>query len=271
MTKKQMKAKKETLTDQGCTSPQPPPAACPPLQTKPEMITQRAAKMARAMTYAREIEADAAELNHPGHHPAVERCRADQEHRRSAELAQLPGPIVKGPGGEVTTAEIRGQDDARFKDTLTNPDTLAAAASRHRLELAGCISDDVLALALDAAESIAARDSLERMLAHQLAVTHDVIMRSLMSAERMGESLQNFGETTIHHGGPILVEVARLRATAARLMTAYQNGFATLARVRQGGRQTVTVQHVTVSDGGQAVVAGQVTPGGRPRGRDEES
>src|SRR4051812_9315910 len=33
-------------------------------------------------------------------------------------------------------------------------------------------------------------------------------------------------------------------------------------RLRNGGRQTVVVQHVSVADGGQAVVAGHVAPAG---------
>jgi len=35
----------------------------------------------------------------------------------------------------------------------------------------------------------------------------------------------------------------------------------TLSKVRTGGKQTVTVQHVNVSDGGQAVVTGDLNAG----------
>jgi hypothetical protein len=45
---------------------------------------------------------------------------------------------------------------------------------------------------------------------------------------------------------------------SAQMMDSYQRGLLTLERIRSGGRQTVVVQHVNVSDGGQAVVAGQV-------------
>ena len=41
-------------------------------------------------------------------------------------------------------------------------------------------------------------------------------------------------------------------------MVAYQAGFLALQRARSGGRQVVTVQHVHVSDGGQAVVAAKI-------------
>jgi len=48
---------------------------------------------------------------------------------------------------------------------------------------------------------------------------------------------------------------------AARLMEAYQRAALTLLRMRNGGRQVVTVQHVSIS-GGQAIVAGAVSATG---------
>ena len=53
------------------------------------------------------------------------------------------------------------------------------------------------------------------------------------------------------------------------MMQVYQEGLLALARFRTGGKQTVVVQHVRVSNGGQAVVAGQLktkSPG-RKRGK----
>ena len=38
----------------------------------------------------------------------------------------------------------------------------------------------------------------------------------------------------------------------------YQEGLLTLQKLRTGGKQTVVVQHVQVSEGGQAVIAGSV-------------
>jgi hypothetical protein len=37
----------------------------------------------------------------------------------------------------------------------------------------------------------------------------------------------------------------------------------TFQRLRSGGTQKIVVQHVTVEDGGQAVVAGELKGGGR--------
>ena len=59
------------------------------------------------------------------------------------------------------------------------------------------------------------------------------------------------------------MEAARLAGSITRLMMAFQGGATTLQRLRTGGRQVVTVQHVNVAPGGQAIVAGEVTTGGQ--------
>jgi len=42
----------------------------------------------------------------------------------------------------------------------------------------------------------------------------------------------------------------------------FQQGIITVQRMRSGGQQVVTVQHVQVNEGGQAIVAGKVKGGG---------
>jgi hypothetical protein len=46
------------------------------------------------------------------------------------------------------------------------------------------------------------------------------------------------------------------------MMDAFQKGTLALHKLRTGGTQTVTVQHVNVSDGGRAVVTGGINAGG---------
>jgi hypothetical protein len=60
------------------------------------------------------------------------------------------------------------------------------------------------------------------------------------------------------------VELARLTNASARMMQAYQEGLLALHKVRSGGKQTVVVQHVHVSDGGQAIVAAELKRGPQP-------
>ena len=63
------------------------------------------------------------------------------------------------------------------------------------------------------------------------------------------------------------VEACRLANAAARLMSVFQDGLLTLQKLRTGGNQTVTVQHVNVAAGAQAVI-GNVRAGGKDGGGD---
>ena len=101
---------------------------------------------------------------------------------------------------------------------------------------------DVLELALDAATTIGAQNSLEKMQAHQLALAHKMAM---------------------HFGGLALeekdVELAcKLEKASMAAMRSYQQGQDSFHRGRRGGGQIVTVQRVNVNEGGQAVIAGHV-------------
>ena len=114
-------------------------------------------------------------------------------------------------------------------------------------------SFNALAMGIDAADSISAANSVEKMLAHQMAVAHETTMRMMdrgLSYERSGAGDQ--------------VEACRCINAAARLMGAFNDAALTLQRLRAGGNQTVTVQHVTLAPGAQAVI-GNVRTGGRMR------
>jgi hypothetical protein len=91
-------------------------------------------------------------------------------------------------------------------------------------------------------KGIQPRDQIEAMLASQMAAVH---MASMTLARRLAH-----------------VEDIRQQDSAERAFTRLTRTFAAqmeaLKRYRTGGEQKVTVQHVTVSDGGQAIV-GNVT------------
>jgi hypothetical protein len=145
-----------------------------------------------------------------------------------------------------------------IQETLREGATrIAEDASIRRTDLLMQPSFNAVALAVDAADSIAADNSLEKMLAHQLAVAHEASLRLMdraLSCEAGGRSMRE-GDS---------VEACRLANTATRLMSVYQDGLLTLQRLRTGGTQTVTVQHVNVAPGAQAVI-GNVRSGGRRR------
>ena len=131
---------------------------------------------------------------------------------------------------------------------------IAEEASVRRTDLLMQPSFDAVAMAIDAADSISAGNSLEKMLAHQMAVAHEASLRLMNRAlayEAGGRSLRE-GDS---------VEACRLTNAAARLMSSFQDGLLTLQRLRTGGNQTVTVQHVNVQPGAQAVI-GNVQTGG---------
>ena len=73
-----------------------------------------------------------------------------------------------------------------------------------------------------------------------MAVAHEASLRLMdraLAYEAGGRSMRE-GDS---------VEACRLTNAAARLMSVFQDALLTLQRVRTGGNQTVTVQHVNVA------------------------
>jgi len=187
----------------------------------------------------------------------------DLENKASEEL-EIPEenrPPV-GAGGEFG---LRGNwaDDIipNFINTVEKPNYLTEEASRDRLELTS--EAKCMLLALDAAETIQAKNSLEKMLAHQMSAAHKLAMKFARNAlEHSSDSRSNIYRQQEFHS----VEAARAANASARMMDSFQKGYLALAKVRSGGKQTVIVQHVNVKDGGQAVVTGAY----KTRGSDEK-
>jgi hypothetical protein len=156
------------------------------------------------------------------------------------ELLQLPENLVTGYG-EAIGDSFRL---AHLVDTLEqNPTMINIAASEHRVDLAACVWSRVAESAIDAAQSAQAGNSLEKMLCHQMAAMHCAAMKLLANSLRDGLPP---------------VEAARLSNAAARMMQVYQDAFLALQKIRSGGKQTLVVQHLQVTNGGQAVIAGNL-------------
>ena len=88
-------------------------------------------------------------------------------------------------------------------------------------------------------EAAAPRDELEGALALQLACTHTAAMSVLA---KMDSGLGTERRTAV------------FGSTAARLLKAYAMQLEVLRRLRNGGQQFVRVEHVHITDGGQAVI-----------------
>lgn len=103
---------------------------------------------------------------------------------------------------------------------------------------------------LAAVAEIKPRDTVERMLAVQMAATHVAMIR-IGGMFARADQLPQF---EAHE---------RAYNKLARTFTAQVEA---LRKHRNGGRQTVVVQHVNVADGGQAIV-GHVETGGGSNGK----
>ena len=206
---------------------------------------------------------------------AADDLRLADEWEAQARIKQLPSTQTEiGAGGELIDRENRCDPTV---DTVAHPDYVTAEASRDRLGLASQAGS--LSLALDAADTIQAQDSLEKMLVHQMAVLHCGMMRA---TARMNEELDVAGvtdpderETDPTKREAANVRACRLAGAISRMSATYQQALLTLQRKRTGGSQHVTVKHihqqVNVTEGGQAVVAGDritnKTRGRRSAGR----
>ena len=105
-------------------------------------------------------------------------------------------------------------------------------------------------------KGIEPRDQIEAMLAAQMAAVH---MASMTFARRLAH-----------------VEIVPQQDSASNAFNKLTRTFASqveaLKRYRSGGEQKMTVQHVHVAEGGQAIVGNVSTPaqGGGMRGKDGE-
>jgi hypothetical protein len=169
------------------------------------------------------------------------------------EAVKAPPSVTVSANGEVTPnhpinaiglallLDAVGSSDMRFLDVFLNQ---LASASAHGSKF----DNRTVNFMLSVVTGIKPRDQVEAMLASQMAAVHMATMRSardLTHAEYLSQ--QATEERTFN----------KLARTFAFQMEA-------LKRYRTGGEQKVTVQHVTVGEGGQAIV-GNVTHGSRER------
>lgn len=144
---------------------------------------------------------------------------------------------------ERALSEIFGTPDATQANALLSHCLKHLRADEASDEHPG---NDERIFMLSVIRDLAPRDPVERMLAVQMAATHVATIRSA----RWLANTQNIPQVQAHYTG-----FNKLARTFAAQVEA-------LRKHRTGGEQRVTVQHVNVSDGGQAIV-GNVQHGGR--------
>jgi len=149
---------------------------------------------------------------------------------------------------ELESGEVKAHSRTQSMYPLTEkPDMAAVESSIQRMELSGGV--DCLSIGIDTANSIGAKDTPERMLAHQMAACHKMAFNLMQEAEQLDFKYRLDTNTAS-------VIQARKLNSANRLMQTFQQSLLTLQKVRSGGKQHITVQHVQVNSGGQAIVAG---------------
>ena len=146
----------------------------------------------------------------------------------------IPQMAVDHPSG--------GHGQALLMEALATTDTDFMVGILTQLGNAGSVGQKVdeqaLNFLLSVVKGIQPKDQLETMLAAQMAAVHSLTMtyaRRLANAEALPE--QESAERTLN----------KLARTFAAQVEA-------LKRYRTGGEQKVTVEHVTVNEGGQAIV-----------------
>ena len=141
-------------------------------------------------------------------------------------------PLKAGLGGEVIPMVDQGLPGLEL--ALREPDLLDVEVTIQRTQLADRAG--VFEMAIEASESVRAKNSIQRMQAHQLALAHKYAMDLMADAAKQRD--------------PIIK--VKLINCSARLMDAYSKGALALQRLQQGVNQIVQVQHVQVN--GQAVI-----------------
>ena len=149
--------------------------------------------------------------------------------------------------GEVTKLRVEAKDSQSIYAALGSDEP---AIQQHRIqELISIIklfpqdSDQeketkILSASLSLAD-IAPKGDLERMLAVQMIATHTASMECLRRAMIDGQTFEG-RDVNLKH--------------AEKLMAVYSKQLDTLNKHRGKGQQKITVQHVNVEPGGQAIV-----------------
>lgn len=195
--------------------------------------------------------------------------KTNEVDQAAVTLAAEPEDAVKKRIAKIRqqqkAATYAKNEDGEFTQIPENKLMVEAFATTHAVLTVGLLdqasqavprrSEDktdvhYLNFALQAMHALAPRDGLEAMLCTQLVGLQALGMRFLERAARPGQTDEGI-ETNVIRGNRCL----RTFAQTAEVLRAY----------RSKGEQKVTVKHVHVYDGGQAIV-GNVGRAKKPRG-----
>ncbi|MBO9432571.1 hypothetical protein J7394_00030 [Ruegeria sp. R13_0] len=171
---------------------------------------------------------------------------------RTVKTKDLPKVGVAFGGSNSEGQVVSHSEGALNKIFGTDDDNLAAALTQQSLKVLGKWEagdgpqgNDERDFMMSIISDLGPQDAIERMLAVQLAATHIATIRQAGWLAGSENQMQLDGRGNGYN------KLARTFAAQVE----------TLRKHRNGGKQTVTVQHVNVEDGGQAIV-GNVETGG---------
>jgi hypothetical protein len=168
------------------------------------------------------------------------RLKVDQTDEKASIGIDHPDPQA---GGLILMAAI-GATSADFLNPFISQ--LANAGSTGK-----DVNEEGLNFMLSVVKAVEPKDEIEAMLAAQMAAVH---MATMTFARRL------------NHAGNIPQQDSAERAFN-KLARTFTTQMEALKRYRTGGQQKVTVEHVHVHAGGQAIV-GAVEAGGQGRGEE---
>jgi len=206
-------------------------------------------KSSNALTYQKVIHNERMKQEDVDNDPVARSHIQVYKEKLEKELEPVPYEIVAGeclPDPD----EYCDMDVWSPTSTLTHPNSIHQTASLDRMALAE--KTGYQDLCIDAADTIGAANSLEKMMAHQMAICHAVGMNLVIKSNKTSD------------------EIVKLKIlnTATKFMEVFQKGFDSIHKVKRGNRQTVVVKHqqFNVNEGGQAVIANFAGGAKRRRG-----
>lgn len=155
--------------------------------------------------------------------------------------------VIKHHDGEVATASLHKSLGRVYSEGVDKALMDLLNVSSEDVKLGDPGFDTAFNATVQAVASIAPDDGIEGMLACQMAAIHNMTMAHAARAMRASDQ---------HKRESAEKAVNRLARTFAVQVEA-------LKKHRSTAHQTITVQHIHVSDNGQAVVAGSIDRGGK--------
>lgn len=175
-----------------------------------------------------------------------------EKEKGTATAAQDNAAAIHAALAKAVRTVLGTDSDARAMRLLDQVTATARARGGHAAD-----NMEGLQALLISLRDLKPSDEVERMLVAQMIGVHEAMMECLRRAQLPDQTIAGRDMNLKH---------------AAKLAQVYGRHVEVLDRHRGKGQQRITVEHVTVEAGGQAIV-GEVHTGGKvqkPRGREEQ-